>query len=270
MKQIDEAGLAAWHAETHRRKDSRLIENRYFQGTVAGVTVSGSAYEVAIQRVGEPAADGNTYHCAVPGYVPQVGDRVELAWRDRSVAHVDHPIATTTRHPASSAVIDSQAPVNVTSLRIPFSGALPPNYTSMKVRWQVRTTSGNTADSMYVQFNGDTGTTYSWGTDGSSSTAYATPVNTFSTNQGFVGNPTGGATTAAYANGGFFEILNYTSVNYEVMYIGQSFRSDSSVFGRLNVFGVWRPATPVPVTSLVLFLSGGNFAVGSWVATEVF
>jgi hypothetical protein len=272
MRQISEAELAAWHEEIHRRKDSRLIANRYFQGHVTAVT-GGGPFEVAVQRIGETVADGNTYHCAVPGYIPQLGDLVELVWRDDAVAHVDHPInmlGSLSTVPTSS-VIDSQIIAtlsgSLTSLTIPKQGVLPKGFNSLTIRWQVRTTSGNTVDTLYMQFNGDTSANYNWEYMGALGTAYFTPGVGGGDTKMWVGDPAGGGSAAGAVGAGKIDILNYGGTVFRKQYVALCIRDDNSGFGQAPAVGDWLTAG-TPITSITLFLSAGNYAVGSWVVTE--
>lgn len=269
MKQVDEGSLSAWHAETHRRQDSRLIQNRYFQGTVTGVTANGTGFDVSIRRVGESSSDGNTYHSSVPGYVPQGGDLVELAWRDRAVAHVVHPVTTNSTVAPSSSNIDIQFPLNTNMVTIPAHGALPANYVSLKVRWQVRTTSGNTVDLMYVQMNGDAAAHYNWAYIGALSGAMLTPGLATGDTKAFIGNPTGGAAAATVLNAGRFDLFNYNGSANRKNYVGSFQRDDSGGVGPFVVSGSWTVSPIQTVTSLAIFLSAGNFGPGSYITTEV-
>ena len=72
--------------------------DRFFTGTVASVTnAAGGApttrpFACTITRLGEAAADGNTYLCSSLDYIPRVGDVVECAWRDEATGYVLWPL----------------------------------------------------------------------------------------------------------------------------------------------------------------------------------
>jgi hypothetical protein len=266
VRQISEAELIAWHEEIHRRKDARLIANRYFQGYVTGVA-GGGPFQVSVQRIGETASDGNTYSCAVPGYVPQPGDLVELAWRDDATAHVDHPITTTLTSPPSSAAVDDQSPVGVSSITIPQRGQLPIGYGAIRIRWQGRTTSANGVDNLQMRFNGDTGNNYNYQylfglgvatTQASSGTVSATVV----------GNLAGGTSSAGLVDSGVVDVLNYTNQSFRKQFVALNFRSDGNSYGMGIFGGEWGVTTDV-IRYVTLFASAGNFATGSRFTTEV-
>jgi hypothetical protein len=81
----------------------RLIRGRYFRATVASVAGSGGSYSLTIIRNGETTPDGDLYQSLVPGYVPRVGDDVEMVWRDESNAVVAYPV---NRGTGSGATLD--------------------------------------------------------------------------------------------------------------------------------------------------------------------
>lgn len=65
----------------------RLIRDRYFRAKIASVTGAGP-YMCTLIRTGEPVADGGSYLCATPGYVPVVGHDVLCTWVDAATAIV--------------------------------------------------------------------------------------------------------------------------------------------------------------------------------------
>src|SRR5579884_1960416 len=68
---------------------ARSVSERYFQGFIVGI---GSPGIVRIQRLGDPSTAITEVICVVPGYVPQIGDRVECVWRDDHFAYVAFPL----------------------------------------------------------------------------------------------------------------------------------------------------------------------------------
>jgi hypothetical protein len=94
LKGINERELDAYLEKWTQRRLGRRLET-HFRGTIVLVSGTMPPFTVQIQRTGETGSDGNTYACSVPGYVPQIGDSVELAWRDLKTAHVVRPVKTT-------------------------------------------------------------------------------------------------------------------------------------------------------------------------------
>lgn len=98
MKPISEAQLADYIAAYLKRspKIKRLVD-RHFQGTITSVTPitanTDGPFLVNVDRT--DSSDNNDYVCAVPMYYPQVGDLVELEWRDENFAYVKYPIQVT-------------------------------------------------------------------------------------------------------------------------------------------------------------------------------
>jgi len=91
MKKIDESALADYLKQTLSKLPYSRRLYPWFQGVVTAVTTSGAVSQVQIQRTGEGASDGGTYAIAQPGYRPQVGDTVDLQWRDDDTAYVMAP-----------------------------------------------------------------------------------------------------------------------------------------------------------------------------------
>jgi hypothetical protein len=87
----DERGLAAYVRRVIHRGpvDRRLFP--WFKGTVTEVLTSGYSMMVRVRRSGEFLADGGTYAVAMPNYRPQVGDTVDLLWRDDDTAYAMAP-----------------------------------------------------------------------------------------------------------------------------------------------------------------------------------
>lgn len=117
MKRVSEAELAAYLAE----RDQRASLDP-FQGTITAVDASRVTYAVTVvqvQRVGESRPDPHWHACALPGYTPQVGDRVDLAPRDQHVSQVVAPLAPATGGSLSEATLYAHGP--------PLVGTLPAN-----------------------------------------------------------------------------------------------------------------------------------------------
>jgi hypothetical protein len=81
-----EAEVAAYVQQFMKQYQWAL--ERFFRGTVTSVTGSAGNYLVQIQRTNEAKPDGGTYLCAINGYTPTVGDKVECIWRDQITAYV--------------------------------------------------------------------------------------------------------------------------------------------------------------------------------------
>lgn len=91
---MDEAALADWTAAFVSGKWGKLLDGRFFQGTIAAVAPNpnGFGFLLTIRRTNEATVDPNQYLSINPAYFPAVGDVVECCWRDSNVGLVFGPI----------------------------------------------------------------------------------------------------------------------------------------------------------------------------------
>lgn len=92
-----ERQVSEYIAATLASQLDRLVFGRFFRGTVTAVNVpaAGGTYTVRVRRTEQAAGDdGNTY-AVLAGYLPQVGDMVEMVWRDDVTALCLGPFTTT-------------------------------------------------------------------------------------------------------------------------------------------------------------------------------
>lgn len=97
MKRTSEASLAGWFGRAFEAAmDWRM--KPAFQLTLTNVTLNtifSGQYVVQGKRTGETAGDGKTYSAsAASGYVPQVGDVVQMVFVDKQVGWLLAPITT--------------------------------------------------------------------------------------------------------------------------------------------------------------------------------
>lgn len=269
MMRIDEAGLAAyvkqWQDRTGRTP---------FSATV--LTVNGAGpYELQVQRQGESEADPHTHICALPSYLPAPGDRVMMIPLDGAHAYVAFPLGSAFLRGTGSAKIDDQSPsvsVPVFSIRIPQTGVFPLGYSSIKMRYDIRTVSANQVDEIHLQYSGDTGGHYDSHYFGAQGASAVTPAQFLAASSHLAGFAAGGAAAGGHFNGGTIEIINYTSQLTRIKFAGHCVRTDSSQMGQQMFGGEWTLlAGTVQYITLFTFtgLTNTNMAVGSRVVTEV-
>lgn len=91
-----EPDLAAYLDKRDQRLYDRLLLNRFFKGTITAVSGTKFPYQIQVQQGSQPS-DGMWHNCTTPGYIPAIGDQVELAWRDKRVAEVVAPLGPVSR-----------------------------------------------------------------------------------------------------------------------------------------------------------------------------
>src|SRR6266566_2173901 len=91
-----EAELNAYLSKRETTKHDRLLLNPSFTATVIGVRGSAGAYEVRVQRPND-SSSGSWYSVQNNGTVPQVGDRIDMRWRDPNLASATAIVGTPPR-----------------------------------------------------------------------------------------------------------------------------------------------------------------------------
>lgn len=153
MQQIDEAALAAYLDKYIAARWNRLLLNRCFQGTVQAVNLATVPFTVLIQRIGESVMDSTPYACPVPGYLPAVGDRVELIWRDNATAEVLAPL--TALYGSGPLKIDEQILTLAPGVTIPPTGSLPQWGRHLEIEYVLRGDTATLLVELGLQFNQD-------------------------------------------------------------------------------------------------------------------
>lgn len=123
----------------------RLIRGRYFRATVASVrALSSGSYTLTVIRNGESSPDGDYYQSNVPGYVPRIGDDVELVWRDESNAVVAYPVSRRGGGGPGPGIADQIAYTAANAGTSPSFQTIPQNGTDLEITFAVRDTSSGT------------------------------------------------------------------------------------------------------------------------------
>lgn len=86
---IDQGGAFATMDKRDEKKYSRLLLNKVFRAKITAIDTTKDPRWIQVQRNGEDSPDPNWYVAAAPGgYTPQVGDEIDLIWRDDVTAHI--------------------------------------------------------------------------------------------------------------------------------------------------------------------------------------
>lgn len=72
------------------------VVDRHFQGTIIAASAPDGNWPFLVNVDRTEGPDETDWLCAVPGYVPRVGDVVECEWRDESSGYIKYPL---TFHP---------------------------------------------------------------------------------------------------------------------------------------------------------------------------
>ena len=133
---------------------------------------------------------------------------------------------------------------------------IPQNYTDLKIVYSARGLAAATDRGMFVQFNGDTTSSYTYKFlrgDGSSAGSGGTTT-TFL----YWGNfPAASATANTFGNGEFY-IPNYTSSNYKSVSSDSVSENNATAGWDTLVAGLWSKTNAI--TSMLLYPESGNFA----------
>src|SRR6266851_719674 len=158
MISLSEKDLATYLDIRDSRWNGRLLADRVFRGVVKSATfVGGWQCMITVQRIGDTIVDLTRYSCSIPGYIPLVGDTVDLFWRSRTEAIVLEPVSS----PGSIVVaVAGQTPITFRPT--------PCADRTLQISFMARSFSDavNGSDNFFVQVNGDTGANYTY--DGNS------------------------------------------------------------------------------------------------------
>jgi hypothetical protein len=259
----DEAELSAWADKRDERKYSRLLLKRVFRGAITAVD-SGLAplYKVQIQRTGEAASDQSWYSCYEAGYLPSVGDEVDLIWRDDTVAYV-FQVRGPSVLMASYMRIGKPITVAGTSTgTVTFSG-IPQGFQRLKLYIAAQTTNA-TAVFLNCRLNGDTANNY-YGGYGSWATAYNTPAQNSALGVFNVGIASASSSLDDAASEVTF--LNYSSNSGNrrpTMHFVSHAVENPTAGNFLTAVGGGNYAGPLGgITSISIFPAAGNWGDGS-------
>lgn len=272
MKGTDELQLHRYLTKWMRPLRKRLYP--WFGGTVASVIGTTYPLQVSVIRTGEGTADGNTYVVASPSYRPQVGDRVDLIWRDDDVGYAVVPLAG----PSGTApwggwlhwsryIVGPGGSIDTSSNpggNIP----LPAGFSHAKVIWKAIDTSANTT----AAFGGlqlgiaggaiDTGAHYNW-TDISNANGGA-PVGSGGTSAAdwaaFVA--TGGGTGSQWMSYGEITIPNYADSSQAAKAFWEILQVNAGTIFRRQGSGYYAGGTG-PVTLLHFFAGTAKLAANT-------
>jgi len=158
-------------------------------------------------------------------------------------------MATSTYNLIASQVVGSGGASSIT-----FS-SIPGTYTDLKVVYSTRTSDSATDKGMFVQFNGDTTSSYTYKFlrgNGSAAGSGGTTTTLL-----YFGNfPGGGSTASTFGNGEFY-IPNYTSGNYKSVSADSVSENNATAAWDTLVAGLWSKTNAI--TSILLYPEGGNF-----------
>ena len=139
--------------------------------------------------------------------------------------------------------------------------SLPTTYTHLQIRYVGRVTNADTGENLFIQFNSDTGTNYTWhyveGTPGAPTTSGSTNATRI------LSGRLSAANAAANIMGvGIIDILDYRNTSKNKTVKTESGQDRNSVGQKRWDSGVWRSTSAI--TSITLINgSGTNFTTAS-------
>lgn len=270
---VDPQQLAAFF-DTYLKKKYPHLSQQWHRGAVTavsgqsapGTTTPQPPFLVQIQRAGEDQADGAWYPVSNSGYVPQVGDQVDLQMRDANAVYASVPLS-------SSAAVSSMTRIgqpvvltqNTTAVTWGASGTpIPQTFTHLVLVVHGRSTAAAFYQNWSLTVNADTGAHYSLMTLDQSDTSpapngvFASAANSLG-NVGIVG---GGQATPGTAGASVTWIPNYTSTLLNKVFITDTGRGDSGATVSHRV-AFWYPPTPAAITQLTASAGTNQFVTGS-------
>lgn len=252
-----EAELAAWLDKREQTLYNRLLLNRSFTGIVTAVQGIMPQWQIQVRRDGEEMSDGHWHKATVPGWTPQVGDQVDLVWRDDNVAHVQAPLSSTAFVSQGSAKLAPTVTLAVATASVSFSN-IPQSFTHLWGAWRARGTAAGFND-LGLRLNNDSTNNYNVQIVSALGTTVSTSfVTTSRVRIGSVG--VGGG----FYSSGWFYIHDYTIATGGAgrrLLNWQGWRNDGGGAGAEWGAADWQN-TIDPVTSVTLLPSGGNLDVG--------
>ena len=147
-----EKEVAAYLQQTNKRLYDRLFLNRVIAGAITAISGTRPQYLVRLDTTGD------AWHaCYEPGYTPQIGDVVDLMWRDADTGYVLTPRSASA---ATATYMQIGQTITLTGdLGSVTYANIPQVFQTLKF-FVIAQTSAATAQDLMVQFNGDTGSTY--------------------------------------------------------------------------------------------------------------
>jgi hypothetical protein len=138
-------------------------------------------------------------------------------------------------------------------------GALPTTFANLLAFVQGRGDALATSETLFMQFNGDTGANYDTELfQGVNATASASAAS--AQVRIFMGDFTAASATAGRSAQTRFEVANYNGTTFQKTVTGQT-GSTTGALESTPFSGFWRSAAAI--TRLTLFLASGNFAAGT-------
>ena len=245
-----EKEVAAYLQATNKRLYDRLFLNRVVAGTITAISGTRPQYLVRID------ATGDAWHaCYEPGYMPQVGDQVDLMWRDADTGYVLTPRSATAMT-ASWMQIAKIATGSTTPGSIAFNG-VPQSFQHLKVVADCQTTNASTAD-LLLRYNADSSASY-WGQYSWMEAAWN---GTFNNGSASLQAVVGGVSTNASLSNGISEItiFDYAQAEHRIGCTFLSHRFGSTSLQTTEVGGfTYAPSTLKTITIVQLFPSAGTF-----------
>ena len=168
---------------------------------------------------------------------------------------------------------DEQSPSGVSTITIPAAGSIPASYLGVNFRhitieWLIRSSAAAFNADLYFQLNGDTATSYVGHTlSGSNSAAVYTNPPSGGVATGIVGLAPAGSMAAGLFGHGSIKFTDFAqSVGFHIgrgeSHYMQAGTTTSAIYLRS---ASWNQL--VPITSILLGLSGGTFVAGSRITT---
>lgn len=268
---IDQTALNAQLDERDERLYSHLLLRRFFQGYVTAVNLGSLPYLVQVRRVGDPQPDLAWHAVEAAGYVPGVGDRVQLVWLDQLVAAVVGLVAPMVPKLGWQLLAPIRILPDSLSSVVSFQNIPQAPFSHLKLVYQARSTNASDLVEANCTFNNDN-TVNNYVTqrlDGHAAAASASETNTnqVAVRQWFV---TGASTFANAAASGEIHVPYYRGPWIKNAHIDWCLiAAASGGFGQASTLwsgktvGAWAQVAAVNRIDLSL-------AAGLWVANSRF
>jgi len=93
MKRMSEEQAGGYIGSLIERNSAlKKAVNRHFQGTIVHVDAPDGNWPFTVNIDRTEGPDGMDWICAIPGYVPRIGDEVECEWRDEDTGYIKYPL----------------------------------------------------------------------------------------------------------------------------------------------------------------------------------
>lgn len=168
--------------------------------------------------------------------------------------------------PDYSKVLLSEIVTAASQSNVTFSN-IPQVYRDLEIRVRGRSTTAATSDSVIVQFNGDTGSNYSWTVTDIADNAVAGAVKTYATTSIRTSDITAANSPANFSQGIVATVFDYRGTTFakNVVTQGGVFQTNTTGGGFTESANAQWNSTAA-ITSLKVFLVSGNFVNGTVVS----